>query len=541
MSEAVAGPSKRKLEGYDFYRSIGSPKFVVAPMVDQSELAWRLLSKAPLPPAMAGPSIPATAEVPHTRHQGGAHLTYTPMIHAGVFARSVRESKGGDGQFDLTFGEEGSSDTLAGIEGGDRPLFVQFCANDPEVLLAAAKMVEKHCDAVDINFGCPQGIARRGGYGAFLQDDWELIRKLISTLHENLSVPVTAKFRIFPDLERTLAYAKMMQDAGAQILTCHGRTREMKGQHTGLADWKIIKAVKEHLTIPVFANGNILYREDVDRCLEETGCDGVMTAEGNLSNPAIFLPPDHPHFHPSVITLANRYIDIVESLSTQTALSAIRAHMFRLFRHVLDEDDGTIRDMILRAKAPYGQPLEDFREIIRAFEEKLKDAKAAAGPDWKAEPLDSATGYRKLPSFAAQPLLRAIPESSEVGGNEELVAGELRARSTSPLPNMPVHCVWTGPNPCHGVAASRCPTGACIIHCRMIRAIEDGMDPQTASDLSARGELAGRGCEAHEAKVLAKKALKQQKKKVKAEAKESMRFRKAEAKRKRVIARERQS
>lgn len=110
-----------------------------------------MLSRSPLPTSMAGPSTAPTTEVPYPRHPGGATLCYTPMIHAKVFSDSKQISKGGDGQFNLTQSEEGSSEPVAGIEGGDRPLFVQFCANDPQILLSAAKKLEHRCDAVDIN------------------------------------------------------------------------------------------------------------------------------------------------------------------------------------------------------------------------------------------------------------------------------------------------------------------------------------------------------------------------------------------------------
>lgn len=90
------------------------------------------------------------------------------MINAKMFVDGGKKQRDA---FDFQSGEEGNT-TM------DRPLVVQFCANNPDQLLTSAKLVEPHCDAVDINLGCPQEIAKRGRYGAFLQDDWDLIFKL---------------------------------------------------------------------------------------------------------------------------------------------------------------------------------------------------------------------------------------------------------------------------------------------------------------------------------------------------------------------------
>ena len=226
-------------------------------------------------------------------------LAYTPMLHARLFTETAKFR---DHHFQPTRAGLGSippaepaiSDArLDGNPAIDRPLFVQFCANDPEELLEAARYVRPFCDAVDLNLGCPQGIARKGRYGAFLQEDQDLIYRLINTLHEKLDIPVTAKIRILETKEDTLKYAKMVVSAGASILTVHGRQRDQKGHKTGLADWSVLRFLRENLPpdTVLFANGNILQHSDIQACLDRTGADGVMSAEGNLCDPAIFAEP----------------------------------------------------------------------------------------------------------------------------------------------------------------------------------------------------------------------------------------------------------
>lgn len=119
-------------------------------------------------------------------------------------------------------------------------------------------------------------------------DNLPLVKSLVEKLALNLNVPVSCKIRVFPKLEDTLKYAKMLEDAGCSLLAVHGRTRDEKDGKKFRADWDAIKAVKNELRIPVLANGNIRHMDDVRNCLEETGADGVLSAETLLENPALF-------------------------------------------------------------------------------------------------------------------------------------------------------------------------------------------------------------------------------------------------------------
>lgn len=263
-------------------------------------------------------------------------LAYSPMLHSRLFCETAKFR---DTHFQptrdslLSYHASSSKPWLDGNPEIDRPLFVQFCSNDPDNLLDAARYVAPYCDAVDLNLGCPQGIARTGHYGAFLQEDWGLIYRLINKLHKELSIPVTAKFRILESKERTLEYAKMILSAGASIITVHGRRREQKGHNTGIADWSYIRYLRDHLPpdTVIFANGNILNRGDLQPCLDATGADGVMSAEGNLSDPTIFgvPPPQRPTLREywrggqgregyRIDAVIRRYLDIIYQYVLET-------------------------------------------------------------------------------------------------------------------------------------------------------------------------------------------------------------------------------
>lgn len=278
-------------------------------------------------------------------------LAYTPMFHARLFEETTKYR---DTHFQATHpaptGKKGEHelprDTRPWLDGNpaiDRPLFVQFCANEPTHLLAAAQLAAPYCDAVDLNLGCPQGIARKGHYGAFLQENQDLVYRLINTLHLNLPIPVTAKIRILETKEQTLAYAKNVLSAGASIITVHGRRREQKGHLTGVADWSYIRYLRENLPpeTVIFANGNLLQHEDVDRCLEATGADAVMSAEGNLSDPSIFAKAPEPGQE------SNEYWRGKDSKGGYRVDAVFRRYMDITYKHVLQESPPARRPLFM--------------------------------------------------------------------------------------------------------------------------------------------------------------------------------------------------
>lgn len=244
----------KKLSPNEFWKSIGCPKMIVAPMVDHCDLAYRMMTR-----------------------KYGAELVYTQMYNANAFVHS-KELR------------EQNFTTCA----MDRPLIVQLAGHEPLTLLQAAKYVEHCCDAVDLNLGCPQGIAKRGRYGAFLMDEVDLLEEIVSTLAQGLSIPVTCKVRIYKDYDKNIKLCETLVKAGASALTIHGRTREEKGQLVREVDWDMVRRIKQYFTqraagsVPIIANGGIECRDDVFRCIELTGVDGVMSSEGLLENPALF-------------------------------------------------------------------------------------------------------------------------------------------------------------------------------------------------------------------------------------------------------------
>jgi len=172
------------------------------------------------------------------------------------------------------------------VDPNERPISIQLFDCRPDFLAEAAqKAVAEGADTIDINMGCPVNKITKKGGGSSLLRKPKVAQEIVKEVVNAVDVPVTVKTRIgWNDEEITiLDFAKLMEDAGAQMITIHGRTRAQG--YNGNARWQWIARVKEVLDIPVIANGDVFSVESAIQCLQITGADGVMCSRGTLGYP----------------------------------------------------------------------------------------------------------------------------------------------------------------------------------------------------------------------------------------------------------------
>lgn len=225
-------------------------KYILAPMAGVTDLPFRLLCK-----------------------EQGCSLMYTEMISA----------KG------LYYGDKKTRSLIETLD-KEKPIGIQIFGSDPKIM---AKVVKEQINdmnfaLVDINAGCPAPKIVKNGDGSALMKNPKILGEIVYAVAKESRIPVTVKIRSGWDDAHINAVevAKIIEEAGANAVTVHGRTREQF--YSGKSNWDIIKRVKEQLQIPVIGNGDVKSYKSAISLLDSTKCDGIMIGRGSLGNPWIF-------------------------------------------------------------------------------------------------------------------------------------------------------------------------------------------------------------------------------------------------------------
>lgn len=182
-----------------------------------------------------------------------------------------------------------NTEELMRIHPDEGKVSLQLFGSDPDVISEMAKRIEeKPFDILDINMGCPVPKVVGNGEGSALMRNPKLVYEIVNKTAKAIHKPVTVKIRKGFGVNDSSAVeiAKVAEEAGAQAVAVHGRTREQ--YYSGKADWDIIRQVKEAVSIPVIGNGDIVDPFSAKAMLNSTGCDGLMVGRAAQGNPFIF-------------------------------------------------------------------------------------------------------------------------------------------------------------------------------------------------------------------------------------------------------------
>ncbi len=211
-----------------------------------------------------------------------AYRTICARLGAGVTVTEMVSSRA------LVYQDKKSAKLLRKNEGS--LCGAQIFGNDPEIMAQGARLALEisGCDFIDINMGCPMPKIAGNGDGCGLMRTPELAGEIVKGVKAAVDVPVTVKCRLGWDKGsiNVLDFTKRMEDSGADMVAVHGRTRSML--YSGVADWDMIRKVKDQLSIPVIANGDITGGETAVKCLRRTGADGIMIGRSVFGDPWVF-------------------------------------------------------------------------------------------------------------------------------------------------------------------------------------------------------------------------------------------------------------